>query len=286
MSRYRISAGPLPLAVCLLTMVGGCTEENDKTATAPAGGSSGAAPAETTEGEAPATCCLPPNESVARSSRVAPEARNDAPLTPPAIDPAKPSEPIQLPDDAHMASTIVGYKPDLDAEFVNEDGKEVNLAKDYPGKTLVITTIYTACPNPAMCPRLGQDFARLAKEVPAELRDQIRFVMISFDPQRDTPEVMKAWGRTQGVDFEVTDLIRSETIEPTKKIVVDELQIDVSVDPLTNLITNHAMIVQIVNKDGYIVVERAVKDVAQMDLIGKEMVRAATMPFTPPAKDG
>jgi len=270
----------------MLSLVTGCTETSEKATKTPAAGADGAATAETAGTETPAACCLPPKEAVDRNSRVAPEARNDAPVTPPVIDPDKPSEPIQLSDDAHMASTIVGYRPDLDADFVNEEGKAVNLAKDYAGKTLVITTIYTACPNPAMCPRLGQDFARLAKEVPAQLRDQIRFVMISFDPQRDTPEVMKAWGRTQGVDFEMTDLIRSETIEPTKKVVVDELQIDVSVDPLTNLITNHAMMVQIVNKDGYIVVERAVKDVAQMDLIGKEMIRAATMPFTPPAKDG
>lgn len=271
--------GWVGLCAAALTIMpmGGCDQNEPQTgvaATAP-GTEASTAMKESNDGQLP-PCCQPSEEASPVNSRVKPEALNEPPGSAAPI----PTEPIQLPDESHMASSIVGYKPDLDASFTNEDGRPVNLARDYPGQALVITTIYTTCPMPTMCPRLGQDFSRLAKEVPSDLRDKIRFILISFDPQRDTPEVLKAWGQVQGIDFAVTDLLCGD-IEATKKIIINELQIDVSVDPQTNMIYNHAMMLQIVNKDGYIVVERAVKDPAQMDIVAKEMIRAATMPFSP-----
>jgi protein SCO1/2 len=69
-------------------------------------------------------------------------------------------------------------------------------ARDFAGRDLVITFIYTRCPLPDFCPlmmtRLNEAAARLRK---AGRRDDVQMVAISIDPERDTPEVLAAYGR-------------------------------------------------------------------------------------------
>lgn len=189
---------------------------------------------------------------------------------------------IQLTPDPNISETIIGEKPNLDYTFTNQDGETINLAKDYAGKTLVITSIYTSCPLPNMCPRITSDFATLGASIPSSLRDDVRLILISFDPQRDTPEVLKAYGTSRAVDLEVTDLVVSD-VETIKSLLLDELQVPIDVNPLTNEIMNHAMLVHVINPDGYIVVERTASTGESMKHLAEEVIRAATLPFSPDA---
>ncbi|NOG53731.1 MAG: SCO family protein [Planctomycetes bacterium] len=188
-------------------------------------------------------------------------------------------EAIQISPDPAILQTIVGAQPDLDYNFVNQDGQAVNLSA-YKGKTLVITSFYTSCPIDEMCPRLTADMGWLAGQIPDEMREDIRLIMISFDPSKDSPEVMKAFGRMRGVDYEVTDMLTGD-VENIKAILGEELMVDIEVNPLTNAITTHAMMVQVINPDGYIVVERTANHTESIELVAQEMVRAASMPYVP-----
>ncbi|MFG0328721.1 MAG: SCO family protein [Phycisphaerales bacterium] len=189
---------------------------------------------------------------------------------------------IQTSIDPDVLETLIGTRPNLDLEFTNQDGEPVRLG-DFEGETLVITTIYTSCPIPDMCPRLTADMAWLARQVPSELEDDIHFLLISFDPQRDTPAALKAYGESRGIVFEHTDLLRAD-IDTTRTLIRDELQIPLSIDPMTNQIVTHAMMIHVINPDGFIVVERTAKSTEAVELVAREMVRAATLPFTPPAE--
>lgn len=189
---------------------------------------------------------------------------------------------IQLAPDENISETLIGEKPNLDLTFTNQDGETINLATDYANKTLVITSIFTSCPLPNMCPRITSDFATLGASIPSSLRDDIRLILVSFDPQRDTPEVLKAYGTTRGVDFEVTDLVVAD-VETIKTLLLDELQVPIDVNPLTNEIMNHAMLVHVISADGYIVVERTAATGASMKHLAEEVIRAATLPFSPDA---
>lgn len=202
-----------------------------------------------------------------------------AATTPP--DDAKVVGNIQLARDPDILDTIIGYEPDLDVTFTNENGETVNLA-DFDDKTLVISTMYTSCPIATMCPRLTSDFAILARELPGDLRDEVQFLLVSFDPQRDTPEVLKAYGRKHGIDFEVTDLLRG-SIDDTRKLIDDELQIALSVNPQTNTIVTHAMLIHVINPEGRVVVERTAESSGNLDELAKEIIRASRMEFVPPA---
>lgn len=83
-----------------------------------------------------------------------------------------------------------------DFTLTNQDGKQINL-KDYRGKALAITFIYSRCPLPDYCILMSKHFSDLANQLndSAELKDKIRLLSVSFDPQTDTPAKLKEYGR-------------------------------------------------------------------------------------------
>jgi protein SCO1/2 len=82
-----------------------------------------------------------------------------------------------------------------DFTLTDQDGKRISL-KDYRGKALAITFIYAQCPLPDYCIKMSVNFSDLANQLKddAELRDKIRLLSISFDPERDTPEKLRQYG--------------------------------------------------------------------------------------------
>jgi protein SCO1/2 len=50
------------------------------------------------------------------------------------------------------------------------------------------------------CPLLVQDLKRLEAALPASIRDQVDFVLVSFDTERDTPEALAAYRARQSLD--------------------------------------------------------------------------------------
>jgi protein SCO1/2 len=79
-----------------------------------------------------------------------------------------------------------------DFALVNQDGHRVRL-RDFRGKTVLVSFIYTRCPLPDFCPRLNENFQQVQKllsEAPAALQQTV-FLSISFDPRHDTPAVLK-----------------------------------------------------------------------------------------------
>jgi protein SCO1 len=86
-----------------------------------------------------------------------------------------------------------------DFTMTDEDGKPLKLS-DLRGKVVALTFIYTRCPLPDFCPRMDRKFAALAERVAAVpgRSERIRLLSISFDPEHDTPEVLKKHARAQG----------------------------------------------------------------------------------------
>lgn len=242
-------------------------------------------------GEVP-ECCAPPDTIIRRTpGETAAEAEAEAASVAEAADEALFAQnaadliakigSIQTSLDSSIDGTIIGRKVNFDLEFTNEDGQKVNLARDYAGQTLVISTIFTSCPTPTACPRITADFAEMARNLPSEYADKVRFLLISFDPLNDTPEVLRAFGRTHGVDFERVDLLVSD-VETIKRLMVRELEIPISIDASNDSFANHALMAHIVNADGYVVVERTASSSAKIAMLLDEALRAARMPFTPP----
>ncbi|CAN5814836.1 SCO family protein [soil metagenome] len=82
-----------------------------------------------------------------------------------------------------------------DFSLTNQAGKKISLA-DFKGKPLAITFIYAQCPLPEYCIKMSKNFSDLANQINANenLKDKIRLLSISFDPERDTPAKLKQYG--------------------------------------------------------------------------------------------
>jgi protein SCO1/2 len=84
-----------------------------------------------------------------------------------------------------------------DFEFLSETGQRVKFS-DYWGKALAFTFIFTRCPLPDFCPRMGRQFAT-AREMLLQNHASFtnwQFLSISFDPDYDRPEVLARYART------------------------------------------------------------------------------------------
>lgn len=82
-----------------------------------------------------------------------------------------------------------------DFALTNQDGKSVAI-KDFKGKALAITFIYSQCPLPEYCIKMSTSFSDLAKilNADAQLKDKLALLSISFDPERDTPAKLRTYG--------------------------------------------------------------------------------------------
>lgn len=85
------------------------------------------------------------------------------------------------------------HVPDL--ELIDQDGKPFHLS-DFKGKAVLMTFIYTRCPLPEFCPRLSSQFARIQSDLARTPEDYAltHLLTVSFDPQYDTPAVLRKYG--------------------------------------------------------------------------------------------
>jgi protein SCO1/2 len=89
----------------------------------------------------------------------------------------------------------------LDGWFTNELGQAVNL-RDFRGQALAITFFYTRCPMPEFCPRLSKNFQEASRKLEAMTHAPANWHLLSitFDPETDTPAVLKAYGERYHYD--------------------------------------------------------------------------------------
>lgn len=79
----------------------------------------------------------------------------------------------------------------------NQDGREIRFHQ-FRGEDLLITFIYTQCPMPNFCPLMSRNFAQINRDLEADpaLYARTHLLSVSFDPQRDTPRQLRAYGAT------------------------------------------------------------------------------------------
>lgn len=86
------------------------------------------------------------------------------------------------------------HNPLLDYAFTNELGQPVRLS-DFKGQALAITFFFTRCPIPDFCPRLSKNFQAASQKlsVMPQAPTNWHFLSVSFDPEFDSPAVLKAY---------------------------------------------------------------------------------------------
>jgi len=77
---------------------------------------------------------------------------------------------------------------------------------DFVGRVVLVDFIYTQCPT--LCVALGTNFARLQDALRRAERSDVKLLSISFDPEHDTPEALRAYGEAYGADMRLWSLAR------------------------------------------------------------------------------
>ena len=94
------------------------------------------------------------------------------------------------------------------ADFVLQTADGPLDSKNLRGKVLLVYFGYTNCPD--ICPASLAAGGQALKALKAEERSKVRLLMISVDPERDTPELLK------GYISNVTDRVTGITGDPAK----------------------------------------------------------------------
>jgi protein SCO1/2 len=92
----------------------------------------------------------------------------------------------------------IGAKPGDEVpnyRLINQDGKAIHI-HDYKGKVLLLTFIYTRCQDPAQCTLMSTNFATIDQELQKQpdAYQKTHLLSISFDPEYDTPKVLRSYG--------------------------------------------------------------------------------------------
>jgi protein SCO1 len=86
---------------------------------------------------------------------------------------------------------------DLHVPLLDETGT-VRSLDAFRGHPVLITMFYGTCP--VACPLLTSDLKRLQQQIPEPLRSDVRILMVSFDPKRDTPAALSRIMQERGLD--------------------------------------------------------------------------------------
>ena len=127
------------------------------------------------------------------------------------------------PTAAAPGTTVEAQEGDEVPNFVlqNQDGKLIRF-KDYRGKALLLTFIYTRCPLPDYCTLMSNNFAHVDRQLQQDpnLYAKTHLLSLSIDPGYDTPQVLRSYGaahteRYQQETFQHWEFASGEQVKET-----------------------------------------------------------------------
>lgn len=112
------------------------------------------------------------------------------------VVPAPPPPPIAVPGTSLQR---------LGSVWTTDHGTRLRL-RDLSGTTVVLALVFTHCPR--ACPTLVHELLDLEASLGASERAHTRFVLVTIDPERDTPTVLHDYRSSMDLDPEHWVLLR------------------------------------------------------------------------------
>ena len=103
------------------------------------------------------------------------------------------ARPDYLPPVQYHVPALGDQVPDF--KLLNQSDHKINL-RQFRGKVVAMTFVYTRCPLADFCPRMSRNFAQMDQALAAdpELYARTHLLTVSFDPSYDTPKVLRSYG--------------------------------------------------------------------------------------------
>jgi protein SCO1/2 len=131
----------------------------------------------------------------------------------------------------------------LPSKWTNQNGQNIEM-KDLRGKVLVMVMIYTSCKS--ACPRLVADMRNIESRLPENIKENVKLVLVSIDPEVDTPKRLKAFSIENKMEGDQWLFLRS-TEENTREFAA---VLAVNYKKIAPLDFSHSNIISVFNAEG------------------------------------
>ena len=131
----------------------------------------------------------------------------------------------------------------LDLALTDQDARATTL-KDLAGSPVLITMLYTSCKF--VCPLTIENLQKLERALTPEQKAAVRVVLVSIDPDRDTPQALKKVAVDRHVDTARWTLARTDADGVRKLAAV----LGVQYRKLEDGEFNHSTIVTLLDREG------------------------------------
>lgn len=132
---------------------------------------------------------------------------------------------------------------DLDLALVDQDGKKLGLDA-FRGHRVLVSMFYASCPY--ACPTLISDIRRLERRLSPAARADLRVLLVSFDPERDTPSALLELMKTRDLDRSRWALCTTSP-DSTRDLAA---VLGIKFRKLANGGFNHTSLITVVDRDG------------------------------------
>jgi protein SCO1 len=139
-----------------------------------------------------------------------------------------------------------------DFKLRNQNDRAIHLHQ-FRGKDLLITFIYTRCPLPNFCPLVTRNFAAIDKQLSADpkLKGKTHLLCVSFDPEHDTPERLKAYGQEYIGSDAQTAFANFDFAVPDKQVLTEMAKFfDVGITNGPDQTITHTLSTTLIGRDG------------------------------------
>lgn len=133
----------------------------------------------------------------------------------------------------------------LPMQLTTQDGRRVSLDA-LRGRPVLITMFYSSCDG--VCPLLAFAMRRMVVALPEAQRGGLRVLMVSFDPERDSPQALQAFAELHKLDQPQWLLARAS--EPDVRGLAAVLGIRYR--ELPGGIFSHSAVITLLDPDGVI----------------------------------
>jgi len=131
----------------------------------------------------------------------------------------------------------------LDVALEDDSGETVALGQ-HRGHPTLISMFYANCPM--ACPTLIGDVRALEDSLPEAVREDLRVLLVSLDPERDTPALMRGVISDHDIDADRWSLTRP----PPERLREIAAVLGVRYRPLSDGEMSHSSIVTLLDRDG------------------------------------
>lgn len=98
--------------------------------------------------------------------------------------------------EAALVGTDLGKQPAPDFRLTDQRGQPVSLS-DFRGKAVVLTFLYTNCPD--VCPAIARNLDTAYEMLREETQDNVVLIAVTLDPVRDTRAALQEFSERNGL---------------------------------------------------------------------------------------